>query len=143
MTARSARLRRPVAALSAALAGLTVFALILLIAVCAPIVAPHPPLEQNLGDNFKPPAWKDGGVWRYPLGTDPLGRDLLSRLIYGARYSLAISIASVVLGAALVLIGGLICGATLPSRRGWTGPKHGKRSRPSVPPPRRPEPGRP
>ncbi|GLW64463.1 MFS transporter [Actinomadura rubrobrunea] len=45
-----------------------------------------------------------------------------------------------VLGAALVLIGGLICGATLPSRRGWTGPKHGKRSRPSVPPPRRPEP---
>ena len=44
--------------------------------------------KQNLGDNFKPPMWKDGGDWTYPLGTDPLGRDLLSRLIYGARYSL-------------------------------------------------------
>jgi peptide/nickel transport system permease protein len=93
-----------------ALAGLIVFALLLLVAILAPVVAPHPPLEQHLGDNFKPPVWKDGGVWRYPLGTDPLGRDLLSRLIYGARYSLFISITSVVLGGALGFVVGLVSG---------------------------------
>jgi oligopeptide/dipeptide ABC transporter ATP-binding protein len=93
-----------------ALAGLVAFALLLLIAALAPVVAPHPPLEQHLGDNFKPPVWKDGGIWEYPLGTDPLGRDLLSRLIYGARYSLFISIASVILGGALGFIVGLISG---------------------------------
>ncbi len=86
------------------------FALILLAAVFAPLIAPHGPLEQNLGDNLKPPAWEEGGSSTYPLGTDALGRDLLSRLIYGARYSLLISIASVVLGGALGFLVGLLAG---------------------------------
>lgn len=93
-----------------ALIGLAVFASLLLVAILAPVVAPHPPLEQHLGDNFKPPVWGADGTWRYPLGTDPLGRDLLSRLIYGARYSLVISISSVVLGGALGFVVGLVAG---------------------------------
>src|SRR5215207_1149764 len=93
-----------------ALAGLIVFLLIAAIAILAPLIAPHDPLQQNLGDNFKPPMWEEGGVATYPLGTDPLGRDLLSRLIYGARYSLMISASSVLLGGALGFAIGLISG---------------------------------
>src|SRR5215212_6878804 len=63
-----------------AVIGAVIFVLILLVAIFAPVIAPHDPLQQNLGDNFKPPMWEDGGVTTYPLGTDPLGRDLLSRL---------------------------------------------------------------
>jgi peptide/nickel transport system permease protein len=97
-------------------AALGVFALIVLIALFAPALAPHDPLQQNLGDNFKPPMWQEGGTATYPLGTDPLGRDLLSRLIYGARYSLLISISAVLLGAALGFVVGIAAGFF----GGWT-----------------------
>lgn len=93
-----------------ATAGLIVFLLIVLIAILAPLIVPHDPLKQNLGDNFLPPAWKDGGNWTYPFGTDPLGRDIMSRLIYGARASLAISIGAVVIGMAIGFVTGLIAG---------------------------------
>lgn len=93
-----------------ATAGLVVFLAILLIALLAPLIAPHDPLKQNLGDNFLPPAWKDGGNWTYPFGTDPLGRDILSRLIYGARSSLIISIGAVFVGMAIGFVTGLIAG---------------------------------
>jgi peptide/nickel transport system permease protein len=93
-----------------ALLGIGVLLLIVLIAIFAPLVAPHDPLKQNLGDNFKPPMWKEGGTSEYPLGTDPLGRDLLSRLIYGARYSLAISAGAVVLGSVIGFFVGLVAG---------------------------------
>src|ERR671921_104132 len=83
-----ARLTNIFAEKPVAVIGAVIFALILLVAIFAPVIAPHDPLQQNLGDNFKPPVWKEGGEWRYPIGTDPLGRDLLSRLIYGARNSL-------------------------------------------------------
>ena len=74
------------------------------------MIAPHEPLKQNLGDNFLPPAWKDGGDWTYPFGTDPLGRDILTRLIYGARSSLIISIGAVIVGLAIGFVTGLIAG---------------------------------
>lgn len=93
-----------------ALAGLIVFILIALIAIFAPLVAPHDPLKQNLGDNFKPPMWVNGGDATYPFGTDPLGRDLLSRLIYGARSSLIISVSSVILGGVIGFLIGLLAG---------------------------------
>jgi peptide/nickel transport system permease protein len=93
-----------------ALAGIIGFVLIALIAVLAPLVAPHDPLVQNLGDNLKPPMWEEGGTTTYPLGTDPLGRDLLSRLIFGARYSLMISVTAVLLGSALGFAIGLVSG---------------------------------
>jgi peptide/nickel transport system permease protein len=91
-------------------AGLIVFLAIVLMAILAPLLAPHEPLKQNLGDNFLPPAWEDGGSWTYPFGTDPLGRDILSRMIYGARSSLIISIGAVVVGMAIGFVTGLIAG---------------------------------
>ena len=94
----------------AALAGFIVFLLIVLTAILAPLLAPHDPLEQNLGDNFKPPMWKGGGDSTYPFGTDPLGRDILSRMIYGARYSLAISVGAVIVGAIIGFVAGLVAG---------------------------------
>lgn len=93
-----------------ATAGLLVFLAILILAIVAPWIAPHDPMKQNLGDNFLPPAWKDGGDWTYPFGTDPLGRDILSRLIYGARSSLIISIGAVFVGLAIGFAVGLVAG---------------------------------
>ncbi len=90
--------------------GLALFLLIVMVAILAPWIAPHDPLKQNLGDNFLPPMWSDGGTTTYPFGTDPLGRDILSRLIYGARYSLAISIGAVIVGTIIGFLTGLLAG---------------------------------
>ncbi len=103
-------LGRALLARKAALGGMIGFLLIAVVALLAPLIAPHDPLAQNLGDNLKPPMWEEGGTAAYPLGTDPLGRDLLSRLIYGARYSLAISISAVLLGGSLGFVIGLVAG---------------------------------
>jgi peptide/nickel transport system permease protein len=103
-------LARTLLARKVALAGAVVFLLIALVALLAPLLAPHDPLQQNLGDNMKPPFWVAGGTSTYPLGTDPLGRDLLSRLMYGARYSLLISVSSVILGGTLGFAVGLVAG---------------------------------
>jgi peptide/nickel transport system permease protein len=104
------QLARTIGQRKAALAGLIVFLAIALIAIFAPVIAPHDPLRQNLGDNFKPPMWVDGGDSIYPLGTDPLGRDILSRLIYGARASLFISVGAVFVGGVLGFFVGLLAG---------------------------------
>jgi ABC-type dipeptide/oligopeptide/nickel transport system permease subunit len=61
-----------------------------LVALLAPLIAPHSPTEQSLPDKLSPPAWQEGGSTKYLLGTDVLGRDVLSRLIYGARVSLIV-----------------------------------------------------
>ncbi len=90
--------------------GLVVFLAILAIAIFAPLVAPHDPMKQNLGDNFLPPVWKNGGSSSYPFGTDPLGRDIMSRLIYGARSSLLISVGAVIVGMTIGFFTGLIAG---------------------------------
>src|SRR2546430_10040230 len=75
-----------------AIIGLTVFALLILMAIFAPYVAPHDPIEQFRDNLLQPPAWEDGGSWQFVLGTDDVGRDMLSRLIFGARFSLAIGL---------------------------------------------------
>lgn len=67
--------------------------LIVMIAIFAPLIAPHDPYKQSLVARLRPPIWM-GGTWKYPLGTDALGRDMLSRLIYGARVSLMIGFIS-------------------------------------------------
>ncbi|MDQ2683268.1 MAG: ABC transporter permease, partial [Chloroflexota bacterium] len=90
--------------------GLAVFVLIVLAAILAPILSPRDPYEQSLGGNFLPPMWSDGGTATRPLGTDPLGRDLLSRLLYGARYSLLISTLAVILGSTIGFAIGVIAG---------------------------------
>ena len=77
-----------------AVAGLFVFIALVLIAILAPLLAPHEPYQQYRDALLLPPAWAEGGSWTFPLGTDPVGRDILSRLIYGARLSLLIGLFS-------------------------------------------------
>lgn len=87
--------------------------LIVLAAIFAPLIAPHDPYLQNLARRTVPPVWYPKGSWAHPLGTDQLGRDYLSRLIYGARISLLI-------GASVALISGLI-GTALGLAAGYFG----------------------
>ncbi len=91
-----------------AVLGLAVLTVIVVVAVFAEVFAPHNPLIQFRDAVKVPPVWEAGGSWRYVLGTDGLGRDMLSRLIYGARVSLFIGmmvmIVSFVLGVVLGLL---------------------------------------
>ena len=103
----------PMAMVAAAIAGLCLFC-----ALFAPWVSPHNPFDLatlNLSDARLPPAWSDGGSTTYLLGTDDQGRDILSALFYGARISLLVGLASVVLslvvGVGLGLLSGFVGGA--------------------------------
>ncbi|MCM3240379.1 ABC transporter permease [Heyndrickxia sp. FSL K6-6286] len=86
-----------------------VFAVVF-IAIFANILAPHNPAANNLGDMLKPPAWLDGGSTTYLLGTDNLGRDILSRIIYGTRVSLLVGIFSVILAGIIGILVGILAG---------------------------------
>lgn len=89
---------------------IVVLALIVVSALAAPIVAPHDPLAQDLiNRSLLPPAFA-GGQWSYPLGTDALGRDLLSRIIYGGRVSLLVGLASTTIAGLLGLLIGVLSG---------------------------------
>ena len=70
-----------------AVLGLAVVSLIVLVAIFADWIAPHSPIEQFRDSIKVPPVWEEDGDWTFPLGTDPVGRDMLSRIIYGARIS--------------------------------------------------------
>lgn len=99
-----------------AVIGLCFFLSICLIAIFADLLAPHGPIDQYRDALLQPPVWQDGGDWRFILGTDPVGRDMLSRLIHGSRYSLfvgciVVSIA-VLVGVAIGLIAGFAGGTT-------------------------------
>ncbi len=91
-----------------AVIGLVFVGVIALMAIFAPFVAPHSPIEQFRNFTKLPPVWEAGGNWSFPLGTDALGRDALSRLIYGARISLFIGLmvmsVSIVIGVILGLV---------------------------------------
>lgn len=89
-----------------AIFGALVLVVFVLIALFAPLVAPHNPRQQNLSDRFTPPVWDKAGDTRYLLGTDQLGRDILSRLIYGSRVALAVG----VFGTGLALVIGVTLG---------------------------------
>jgi len=84
-----------------AVAGLILVSFFFAAAIFAPLISPHNPNETSLYDQLKPPVWHDKGTTKNILGTDDLGRDILSRLIYGARVSLLVSMVSV--GLAFVL----------------------------------------
>jgi ABC-type dipeptide/oligopeptide/nickel transport system permease subunit len=92
------------------LVGLLMFLVVVFAAIFAPLIAPYDPLEQNLRDSKMPPAWYPEGSWDHPLGTDNLGRDLLSRLIYGARVSLTVGFFGVLIAASLGMFFGAIAG---------------------------------
>ena len=92
------------------LLGLTTFSLIVLVAIFAPLIAPHDPLKNNLRVAKQGPAWTETGSWDYPLGTDQLGKDILSRIIFGTRVSLTVGFFGVLIAASLGMIAGLVAG---------------------------------
>jgi dipeptide transport system permease protein len=98
-----------------AVIGLYVFIALVFIAVFADVIAPHSPFEQYRDAVLLPPAWMEGGRMTYLLGTDPVGRDLLSRLIYGSQYSLFIG----VFVTTLSLSSGIVIGVIAGYCRGW------------------------
>jgi ABC-type dipeptide/oligopeptide/nickel transport system permease subunit len=90
--------------------GMLIFLSIVFVAIFAKSLAPHDPLQQNLRVSKQPPAWHAEGSWEYPLGADNLGRDTLSRIIYGARVSLTVGFFGVLIALTLGLVGGLLAG---------------------------------
>jgi dipeptide transport system permease protein len=93
-----------------AVLGLIVLGLMVLLAVFAPLIAPHDPTIQYRDALLVPPAWTENGRPEFLLGTDPLGRDILSRMIFGARYSLVIGLVVVTLALVTGILVGLIAG---------------------------------
>ncbi|SDU43300.1 ABC transporter permease [Stappia sp. ES.058] len=81
-----------------------------ILALLAPLVAPHDPTASTLSARLLPPVWSEGGRGEYLLGTDHLGRDVLSRLIYGARVSLAVGLAAVLVAGAVGTALGITAG---------------------------------
>ncbi len=92
--------------------GLTIFLILIISAAFAPLIAPHDPLQQNLAVAKTPPAWVEGGTLEFPLGTDNLGRDIFSRLVFGARVSLTVGFFGVLIASGLGLVIGLFAGYT-------------------------------
>lgn len=96
--------------------GGAIFGLIVLSAVLGPMVVPYGPADQDFTKVLKPPFWQRGGEMSHPLGTDMMGRDLVSRIVYGARVSLLVGFFSVILscliGTWLGLVSGYIGGKT-------------------------------
>ncbi len=97
-----------------AVIGLYVFLAFLFVAVFAPLLAPYDPSTQFRGHILQPPAWQSGGSWQFPLGTDAVGRDMLSRLIHGARFSFFVGIVVVLVAATGGIIIGLVAGFAPP-----------------------------
>ena len=93
-----------------ALIGGTLLAAIILIALLAPLLAPHDPIAQDLSRRLLPPFWHDRAVPEHLLGTDHLGRDYLSRMIYGARVSLGVGLGVILVSGAIGITLGLIAG---------------------------------
>jgi peptide/nickel transport system permease protein len=94
-----------------ALFGLVVVVLVVVTAVAAPLVSPFDPIEQDLGDlRLKEPGFRDGAGRVHPLGTDHLGRDLLARVIYGARPALLVGFAAVAISGLIGMAAGLVSG---------------------------------
>lgn len=106
-------LRRRIFGHRALMLGGAVLGVIILLALLAPLIAPYDPYHQDLVSRLSKPVWQPGGSWGHPLGTDQLGRDYLSRLLFGARVSLLI-------GFSVAILSGLI-GTTLGVVAGYFG----------------------
>jgi peptide/nickel transport system permease protein len=89
---------------------LGIIAVFVLLAILAPLLSPADPHDQSLRNRFKPPVWQEGGAWKYPLGTDRLGRDMLSRIIWGSRVSLTAGVITVLVASAFGAAVGLVAG---------------------------------
>ena len=93
-----------------AVVGLVIVSIFLLMALLADLIAPYSPSDQFRGFTLQPPVWQEGGSWQFILGTDVVGRDMLSRLIHGARYSFLIGFIVVALSTTGGILLGLIAG---------------------------------
>ena len=91
-----------------AVIGLVTVVTIVLIALSADLIAPHSPIEQYREHFLLPPAWLEGGNWSFPLGTDAVGRDILSRLMHGSRYSLFVGVIVLTLSLSIGITLGLV-----------------------------------
>jgi peptide/nickel transport system permease protein len=89
---------------------IAIIIVIVIMAIFAPLLAPHSPIDQTLRDKLLPPAWMLGGKEKYLLGTDAFGRDILSRLIYGARISLLVAVLALAAGGGVGLLVGIVAG---------------------------------
>jgi len=92
------------------LTGFGIVCVIALLAILAPLIAPYDPFEQVLARRLLPPAWVEGGTWDHLLGTDTLGRDYLSRLLYGGRISLLIGLGAATIGCVIGVTLGICAG---------------------------------
>lgn len=104
------RVRRWIARNWTMLFGAGVLTLLVGCALFAPWLAPFDPMQQDLRNRMVPPVWQEGGGWAHVLGTDQLGRDVLSRLIYGARISLVVGFFAVLISGTVGVVLGLIAG---------------------------------
>jgi len=98
------------------LGGGAILLLVFVLAFFAPAIAPHNPYHQDLTNRIVPPVWNESGTWEHPLGTDNMGRDYFSRVVYGSRISLLIGFCSMmiaaVIGISLGVVGGYFGGRT-------------------------------
>ena len=90
--------------------GVVIFLAIVLSAVFAPVISPHDPLTVDIRHRMVPPSWMEGGTREHLLGTDQIGRDLLSRVIWGGRVSLLVGVTAVLLSATIGVLLGLAAG---------------------------------
>jgi peptide/nickel transport system permease protein len=90
--------------------GLVLLVLLVVVAACAPLIAPHDPLDQDVTRKLLPPFWQANGRLDFPLGTDQQGRDVLSRILYGARISLALALSATLISSVIGIALGLIAG---------------------------------
>ncbi|RME77564.1 MAG: ABC transporter permease [Chloroflexi bacterium] len=90
--------------------GMLMFLVVVFSAIFSPAISPYDPLQQNLRDSKMPPAWYEEGRWDHPFGTDNLGRDIFSRIVYGTRVSLTVGFFGVLIAGMLGLVMGAIAG---------------------------------
>lgn len=88
----------------------SIIAAFVFVAVLAPVLTPHSPTEQSLPERLTPPAWQEGGSWRHVLGTDVFGRDTLTRLFYGARITLVVTMLTLLVGGGIGIVLGIMSG---------------------------------
>jgi peptide/nickel transport system permease protein len=105
-----ARLQSPPRGRRTPVVSLGIIGVFVLVAILAPLLSPADPYEQTLRLRFRPPVWDERGSWAHPLGTDRLGRDLLTRIIWGSRISLAAGVLTVLLASAVGAAIGLVAG---------------------------------
>jgi peptide/nickel transport system permease protein len=103
-------MRLGLSAVITSVVGLAIILVLVLTAILAPLIAPYDPTLGSLGDRLTPPSWQEGGSSAHLLGTDKLGRDTLSRLIYGARTSLTVAVIAIVVAGSMGSLLGIAAG---------------------------------